>query len=142
MDSIEFHSKEIDFSLRDRQRKKAWIASSIKMERKKLASLSFIFCSDIYLLNINKEFLKHNTFTDTITFNYSNRTNALEGEVYISIERVKENALKFKSFFEAELRRVMIHGTLHLCGYNDKSLTEKAEMKKKEEYYLDLFLKK
>ncbi len=141
MVSIGFYSKEIDFSLRDRQRKKAWIESSISCEHKKLASVSFIFCSDNYLLKINKEFLKHNTLTDTITFNYSNKRNSIEGEVYISIERVRENAAKFNSYFEAELRRVMIHGTLHLCGYTDKSLPDKTEMKKMEEYYLSLYKK-
>ena len=141
MGSVGFYSKEIDFSLRDRQRKKAWIESSIKSERKKLVSLSFIFCSDSYLLKINKEFLKHNTLTDTITFSYSDKKNWIEGEVYISIERVKENAAKFNSYFEAELRRVMIHGTLHLCGYSDNGLVEKAEMNKKEYHYLSLYKK-
>jgi rRNA maturation RNase YbeY len=109
----------------------------VKKERKKLTSLNYIFCSDLYLLKINQEYLKHDTLTDIITFDYSQKSN-LEGEVYISIERVKENSEIFKRPFAEELHRVIIHGLLHLIGYADKSDAEKAQMRKKEEACLSL----
>jgi probable rRNA maturation factor len=100
--------------------------------------INYIFCSDSYLLSLNKGFLKHNTLTDIITFDNSEGTGSMEGEIYISIERVKENATKYDVSFEDELNRVMIHGILHLLGYKDKKPSEKALMRKKEEAYLSL----
>jgi rRNA maturation RNase YbeY len=99
-----------------------------------------MFCSDGYLLEINLKYLKHNTYTDIITFNLSDSL-TIEGEVYVSIDRVEENALRFKNSFETELLRVVIHGALHLCGYKDKTKTEKSMMRQKEDEYIRLYQK-
>jgi probable rRNA maturation factor len=110
---------------------------TIKKEKKGIGDLTYVFCSDEYLLSLNQKFLNHNTLTDIITFDYS-EAKTLSGEIYISIERVAENAEKFKVAFEDELHRVMIHGVLHLAGYKDKRPAEKALMRKKEEASLSL----
>jgi rRNA maturation RNase YbeY len=105
-----------------------------------IEQLNFIFCTDAYLLNINQQFLKHNTYTDIITFDYSNAVKTkpkdITGEIYISIERVKENAKTFKTNYQHELHRVMIHGVLHLCGFKDKKAAEQTEMRKQEDVAL------
>jgi probable rRNA maturation factor len=108
------------------------------MEGATIQEINYIFCSDSYLLSLNQGFLKHNTFTDIITFDNSEDPSSLEGEIYISIERVKENAKKYNVPIEDELSRVMIHGVLHLLGFKDKKPTEKALMRKKEEACLSL----
>ena len=102
-------------------------------------SVSYIFCSDEYLLKLNQEYLKHDTLTDILTFSLSNSPLDVVAEIYISIERVQENAETLKTPFPDELRRVMIHGILHLCGYSDESKKEKSEMRGKEDHYLSLF---
>ncbi len=107
----------------------------INNERKKQGEINFIFCSDDYLLDMNKQYLQHDYFTDVITFDYS-ENNILSGDVFISIDRIKENAGEYKVPFEQELQRVMIHGVLHLAGYNDKTDEEKKEMTDKENEYL------
>ena len=107
------------------------------MEQKAIENLNFIFCSDAYLLEKNRQFLNHNTYTDIITFDYC-KDQLIIGDVFISIERVKENAESFKVHFEKELDRVLIHGVLHLLGYKDKSDQEKIQMREKEEFYLSL----
>ncbi|HEU5292637.1 MAG TPA: rRNA maturation RNase YbeY, partial [Cyclobacteriaceae bacterium] len=104
----------------------------------RLNSLNYIFCSDEYLKEINIEYLNHKTYTDIITFNYNPGEGELEGEIYISVDRVRENAKTFKSEFQTELHRVIIHGVLHLIGFNDKSKSEKAVMREKEDSYLSL----
>ena len=135
---INFFTEEIPFTL-DRPRKRSsWIKSIIKKEGHRVKEINYIFCSDSFLLNLNQGFLNHNTLTDIITFDNSENGNTLEGEIYISIERVKENALKFKSEFNDELDRVIIHGVLHLMGYADKKPSDKALMRKKEEACLSL----
>ena len=115
-----------------------WIKNAIKKEKRKLHSLNYVFCSDEYLVKLNSQYLKHKTLTDILTFDYSNDPKSINGEIYISIERVKENAAMFKGSFDEELHRVMVHGVLHLIGYNDKSATDKALMREKEEAYLSL----
>ena len=115
------------------------LARLFKKEKTKCASLSYIFCSDEYLLNINREFLMHDDYTDIITFDLSDRGDPVQGEIYISIQRVKDNAAEFKVPFKDELLRVMIHGALHLCGYKDKSKADKLDMRAKEEEYLRMF---
>ena len=105
-------------------------------ENKKLKDLNVIFCSDDILFEINRKYMKHNTLTDIITFNFGEEADDILGEIYISIERVEENAKKYKKQFENELHRVIIHGVLHLIGYKDKKSQEKKEMKEKEDYYL------
>lgn len=104
-------------------------------ENKKEGDLSFIFCSDNYLLKMNNEYLQHDYYTDIITFDYT-ETDIISGDIFISIDRIKENALKYNTTFENELQRVMIHGVLHLVGYNDKNEKEQKEMTEKENQYL------
>ena len=104
-----------------------------------LASLQFIFCSDDFLLDINKQYLKHNYYTDIITFNLG--ADVIEGEIYISIDRVKENAANYNTSFKRELHRVIFHGVLHLCGYKDKLNEEKMIMRAKEVRYLQEYFK-
>ena len=134
--SIEFFSNGISFSLKNKASVKKNILSLIQKEKKEVGDISFTFCDDKLLLAQNKKFLKHNTLTDIITFQYSSKK--LSGEIFISIPRIKENAKKFNVTFENELQRVMIHGILHLCGYKDKTAAKKKEMRKKEDYYLKL----
>jgi probable rRNA maturation factor len=136
MGSIFFFSEEIPFKLKHSRKISLWIKSTFKKEKYELQSLTYIFCSDEGLLARNVQYLKHSTLTDIITFDLSEEKGVLEGEIYISIDRVRENSLKFSKTFEDELHRVLIHGVLHLVGYRDKKADQKAEMRKKEDYYL------
>lgn len=136
---VQFLAQLTSFSFKNKTAITKAIFSVILKEKKKLDNISFTFCDDKFLLALNKKFLKHNTLTDIITFQYLG--DKLSGEIFISIPRVKENAKKFKVTFENELNRVMIHGILHLCGYKDKSTSKKKEMRKKEDYYLRCFKK-
>jgi len=136
--NIEFHS-EGDFELSNPQEIKDWFAQAAMKEGKVMGALNCIFCDDTYLHKLNVEFLKHDTYTDIITFDYS-VGNELIGDVYISVERVKENAGTFDVTFENELKRVLIHGLLHLCGYKDKTAQEADEMRAKENKYLKLLV--
>ena len=137
MPSINFLSEGIEFKPKNQIKLKDWIKSVIKAERRDVSSLVYIFCQDSYLLTINQGFLKHKTLTDIITFDYSEGGD-VDGEIYISIERVKENAFEFKRSFEEELHRVMIHGVLHILGLKDKTPSQKSIMRKKEEACLSL----
>lgn len=110
-----------------------------RREGKKLGSLNFVFCSDIELLEINREYLSHDYYTDIITFELSEKGQPIEGEVYISIDRVAENAQKLKESFSRELHRVVFHGVLHLCGYSDKAKRLQAKMREAENYYLSRY---
>ncbi|MEQ1584235.1 MAG: rRNA maturation RNase YbeY [Cyclobacteriaceae bacterium] len=138
MGSIRFFSEDTDFSLQHPRKTSAWIKKVITKERKHLSEVNYIFCTDKYLLNLNKDFLRHNTLTDIITFDNSTQKGIIEAEIYISIERVLDNADKFKVRFDEELHRVIIHGVLHLMGYKDKKPAEVAQMRKKEEACLSL----
>lgn len=113
------------------------MAGVIKKQKKQCGELHFIFCSDAFLLKLNKEYLGHQTLTDIITFDYSQKKK-LSGEIYISIPRVKENSKKFKTPFTNELHRVMIHGVLHLCGYKDKTKAQKEKSREREDACLKL----
>lgn len=117
-----------------------WIIETIEKEKKECGQIAYIFCSDNYLLDLNQRFLNHNTYTDIITFDYS-EGKTLNGEIYISIDRVKENAQKFEVDFENELLRVIIHGALHLAGYKDKTKEQKEKMRKKEDASLKSYYK-
>lgn len=139
MSSVRYFSEGISFKVPNPRKTSSWIKSVIQVNKAKLKEVSFIFCSDSYLLQMNQSFLNHNTLTDIITFDYSKSRNALEGEIYISVERVLANAEKFEVSFEQEIKRVMIHGILHLLGFKDKKVKEKAQMRKKEEACLSLF---
>ena len=135
---IYFFSEDIPFKLKEKTFLRSWIKNTITLEGKSLKELNFIFCSDNYLLEINQNYLKHNTFTDIITFDNSEDPMDIVGDIFISVERVKENATKFGVEERDELHRVMIHGTLHLIGYNDKSKAEKKVMTAREDHYLQL----
>src|SRR5882672_2030060 len=117
--SIRFHFLEGGFTLTDRSSLKIFIQALFKREKKKLADLNYIFCSDDYLLGINKQYLKHDFYTDIITFGLSEPEEPISGEIYISIDRVRDNSLQFKTSLKKELHRVIFHGALHLCGYRD-----------------------
>lgn len=138
MPSIHFFSHKIRFSLKNPRKITSWIKRVVEKEGASIGEINYVFCSDPYLLTLNQGFLKHNTLTDIITFDNSEDKSSLEGEIYISIERVKENASKYNVPFEDELNRVMIHGILHLLGYKDKKPAEKALMREKEETCLSL----
>lgn len=135
---IRFFSEDISFKIDLPRKKTLWIKEVARREKKTIKEINYVFCSDKYLLQLNQGFLNHKTLTDIITFDNSEGKNGLEGEIYISIERVQENAIKFNNEFEDELHRVMIHGVLHLIGYKDKKPSEKALMRKKEEACLSL----
>jgi len=132
--NIFFHS-ECDFDAESVSHLEAWITKAIENEEKELEEINYIFCNDDYLLEKNQTFLNHDTYTDIITFDYS-EMNRISGDIFISVERVNENARKFAVPFNTELRRVMIHGVLHLIGYKDKSGEEKETMREKEDFYL------
>ncbi len=136
--AIHFFTEGIHFQLPHPRKTSSWIKNSIKKEKKRLFALGFIFSSDEYLLRLNIQYLHHKTLTDIITFDYSEGPKSINGEIYISIDRVRDNALKFKKPFDEELHRVIIHGVLHLIGYKDKLVREKIAMREKEEAYLSL----
>jgi probable rRNA maturation factor len=134
---ILFNVEDIDFELPDREEIIAWIHRVAASEDKRIGAVSYIFCSDNYLLELNREYLKHDTLTDIITFPYSKTP--IEGDIFISIDRVKDNAKDFGVSFEQELKRVLIHGVLHLCGYGDKTKAQAAVMRQKEDGALALY---
>jgi rRNA maturation RNase YbeY len=129
---------ESKFKLENEEEYTNWIIRVIESEDKKLGELSYVFCSDDFLYELNKKYLEHSTFTDIISFDYSEAGN-LAGEIYISIERVKENALEYKEEFITELLRVMAHGVLHLAGYMDKKEQDKELMRVKENEKIQMF---
>lgn len=129
---------ETDFIIDNEDEIASWLSNVIKSEGKKEGEINYIFCDDEYLHKINLEHLKHDTLTDIISFDYS-LGNELHGDVFISVERVKDNALDFKVSFDEELRRVMVHGLLHYCSYKDKTESDEALMRKKEDEKLEMF---
>lgn len=131
---------ENDFKLDNEERLANWIVSVIESEGFKYEEINYIFCNDDYLYNINVEFLNHDTLTDIISFDYS-VGKILHGDIYISTERVKDNAVDFNQTFENELHRVMVHGVLHYCGYKDKTEDEATVMRNKENHYLEQLLR-
>lgn len=137
--NVHFHLLKKDFSLINRSTLKGFINELFKKEKKILYKLDYIFCSDDYLLKINKDHLQHNFYTDIITFDLSENKKSIIAEIYISIDRVKENAILYKTSFSHEFHRVLFHGCLHLCGFKDKTSSESKKMRKKEEEYLTLY---
>lgn len=133
---IDFFS-ETDFTLQNSDEIAQWISKIISQENCEEGEISYIFCDDEYLYKLNIEFLKHDTLTDIISFDNS-LGNQINGDVFISVERVKENAETYSVVFENELHRVIIHGILHYCGYKDKSKEDASVMRKKEEEALSL----
>lgn len=139
MQKVFFHNADIAFRLSDKKGLKEFIKFLFERENTSLQQLSYIFCSDDFLLNINQQHLQHDFYTDIITFDLS-ESDAINGEVYISIERVKDNAKNISTEFETEVLRVLFHGALHLCGYKDKTKAQQTSMRKKEDEYIELYL--
>ena len=132
---ITFLTEDITFGLKEKLKHKAWLKDAAKAEGFAIGELNYIFCSDAYLLDINQKYLGHDTLTDIVTFDNSEDPKMIEGDIFISIERVRENAIKFDTK-DAELKRVMIHGLLHLAGYKDKDKAQKELMRNKENEHL------
>lgn len=132
---VVFSYADSQLALQNKTAVKASIASLCLQEGKKLTKLQYVFCSDEFLLSINRQHLNHDTYTDIITFDLGDG-HSIEGEIYISVQRVKENAVTHHTSFEAEILRVLYHGALHLCGFTDKKKAEKELMRSKEDFYI------
>lgn len=141
MPDILFFSEEISFTLANEGPVRNWLISVATQEGYRIDNLSYIFCPDEYLLKINQEYLDHDYYTDIITFDHSETANSLSGDIFISIDRVRENASTFAHSFDQELMRVMVHGLLHLIGYGDKTEDEEKVMRQKEDACLSLLKK-
>lgn len=137
--AINFFEEEIKSSLSKKRITKQWLRLIAENKGYIVQDLNYIFCSDEYLLDINIQYLNHDTYTDIVTFDQSEYENEIEGDIYISIDRVKENAATLKTTYNLELLRVLAHGLLHLCGLKDKTEKEKKEMRKEEDAALSLF---
>lgn len=132
---ISFTTADFSFNLKNKIKIRNWVKTILEAEGKKTGDITYIFCSDNYLGDMNEKYLKHHTLTDIITFDYS-ESGKQSGDIFISIERVKENAGSFNTTFVRELGRVMAHGVLHLAGFKDKTPGEKKQMREKEDFYL------
>jgi len=135
--SVTYFNEDVAFPKLKRRSTTNWIKETIHLEEKSIGDISFIFCSDDYLLEVNKKYLTHDYYTDIITFDYV-ENDLISGDIFISIDRVKENAKLFSTSVENELNRVLIHGVLHLLGYKDKIKKDKTLMTFKENYYLNM----
>ena len=130
-----FHNEDVDFSIQQKDKKKRWLKAVIDHLDFKLGNISVIFCSDDYLLSLNKKHLNHNYYTDVITFNYcSNKT--ISGDIFVSVDRVRAFSIDTNTSFLSEINRVIVHGVLHLCGFDDKKPDEILKMRKLEDLYL------
>ena len=136
MPAIYFFEEDITYKLKHKKSVRQWITETIIAEGYRLKELNYIFCSDSYLLQINQQYLNHDTYTDIITFDNSAEEGAIVGDIFISIDRIRENAAKFNVTVSDELHRVIIHGALHLLGYSDKKHADKKKMTEKEDFYL------
>ena len=137
--SVHFYFEKVGLTLKERGKLKCFINSLIAKEKKSLNNLNYIFCNDNTLLEINRKYLNHNFYTDVISFDLSSSRKEILADIYISVDRIRENAKSFKITMEEELHRVMLHGLLHLCGYNDKTEGERKLIRKKEDFYLNLY---
>lgn len=135
--SVTYFNEDVPFPKLKRRSTTNWIKETIRLEEKSIGDISFIFCSDDYLLEVNKKYLTHDYYTDIITFDYV-EDGMISGDIFISIDRVKENAKLFSTSLENELNRVLVHGVLHLLGYKDKIKKDKTLMTFKENYYLNM----
>ena len=135
---ISFFVPAIKFNLSQKRTIKIWLKSLVERENKRVGEIAFIFCSDDELLQINQQYLKHDYYTDVITFDYSENTD-VSGDIFISVDTVRANAKEYNQSFDEELHRVMAHGVLHLCGYKDKTSAQKKTMREKEDFYLSKF---
>ena len=138
MSSVSFHNADVSFLLKNKKPLNLFITTMFRQEGKSLHTLDIIFCSDNYLLSLNNQFLNHDYFTDILTFDLS-VSNAVTSEIYISIDRVKENSELHGVNMQTEITRIILHGILHLCGFDDKSNAAKKQMTIKEDYYLAEF---
>jgi len=129
---------ELEFQLENDEQYSSWISNVISSENKKEGDINYIFCDDEYILEINKQYLNHDYYTDIISFDYS-VGNELHGDIFVSIERVRENAVEFDVTFDEELKRVLAHGVLHYCGYKDKTEEEEFLMRSKEDEKIKMF---
>jgi probable rRNA maturation factor len=136
---INFHTEEIDFKVANPIKTKRWLKGVISTEGFDLSEINYVFCSDEYLHQINVTYLDHDTLTDIITFDNSEDEKLIEGDIFVSIDRINDNAKDFNNLFEQEFRRVLVHGVLHLCGYLDKSEKDEKQMRMKEDFYLQQF---
>jgi rRNA maturation RNase YbeY len=134
---ISYNNIDITFLFKNKLRIKKWVLETIKEEGKNISYISYNFCSDKFILELNISSLDHHYYTDIITFELNEKNENIEGDIYISIDRVKDNANQLNELFVNELHRVIIHGTLHLCGYKDKSKRDAKIMREKENYYLN-----
>lgn len=137
MANIFFSNKNTNFKLKNKAQIIIWVERVILMHHKFPGDIQYIFCDDIFLAEMNKEYLQHDSLTDIITFNYNNG-HYISGDIFISIDRIQENAATYKNAVEDELHRVMIHGILHLCGFNDKSAKDKKVMQEQENASLEM----
>jgi rRNA maturation RNase YbeY len=135
---IRFFEEGISYRLRHKRKTRLWIKSAIKSEGFTAGDMNYIFCSDTYLNELNVKHLNHDTYTDIISFDLSEDEEIIQGDIFISTDRARENSRKYKTSLQSEIRRLIIHGTLHLCGYHDKSAEEKQLMREREDYYLTL----
>ncbi|MCX7636427.1 MAG: rRNA maturation RNase YbeY [Cyclobacteriaceae bacterium] len=136
--TIRYFSEGTSFRPENPIKIRKWLVKVASAEKQEIGNINYIFCTDRYLLKINQSYLRHHSLTDIITFQYNETGQPLEGDIFISIPRIRENAKKFKATFNDELHRVMVHGLLHLMGYTDKKTHDKAIMRKKETTYLSL----
>ncbi len=134
--SISFFNADVSYVLRSKNGIRLWLSDVIKKEGFRIGELSIILCSDEYLFKMNVQYLKHKTYTDIITFDQSESKGEVSGELYLSIDRIKDNAKTLNINLVDELHRVVVHGTLHLCGYGDKDPKSKLKMTRKENFYL------
>ena len=135
--AILFNHQTKKFTLKQKRKIREWILLTAYLEKKEIGDLSYVFCDDEYLLELNKKYLKHKTYTDIITFDYSSSTE-INAEIYISTDRVRENALVYHTLFDSELNRIIIHGVLHCFGYSDKTPKSSEIMRKRENHFLKL----
>ena len=135
---IRFFTEDIKLLLKNKAQLRDWFIATAKKEGARIKGLNYVFCSDAYLLEMNQSYLNHDNYTDIITFDNSETDDVLQGDIFISVERVRENAQTFGINEQDELHRVMIHGLLHLLGYGDKNKAEKEKMTEKENHYLTL----
>ena len=137
---INFFNEDIKFTLKGKKDYKIWLRKVAEKEGFTINSLNYIFCSDVYLHEINLEYLNHDTYTDIITFDNSEDRKIIEGDIFISIDRVRENSKILFTLFDEELKRVIVHGLLHLCGYSDSTFEQKQEIRNCESNYINEFL--
>ena len=136
---IRFFNEDVDYKLPQKQKTRQWLTEQAKQEGYRIGELNYIFCSDEYVLQVNRDYLQHDYYTDIITFDQREEDDKLEGDIFISVERVADNAQQLSVTPELEMRRVLAHGLLHLCGYGDKSAEEATAMRQHEENWMAVF---